>query len=328
MCTAISFCTKDHYFGRNLDLEYSYCETVTITPQHFPLPFRHLPTLRTHYAFIGMAYVKDDYPLYYDATNEKGLSMAGLNFPGNACYYHAASHKYNVAPFEFIPWILGKCANVSEAIALLKTTNLIDTPYSNELPLTPLHWLLSDATESITIEPLKGGLAICQNPVGVLTNNPPFPFQMFQLNQYLSLSSSPATNTFSKNLPLDSYSRGLGALGLPGDFSSTSRFVRACFLKENSVCGNSESESLSQFFHILDSVAHPRGSVYLENNTYEITVYSSCCNTDKGIYYYTTYENRRITGIDMYANNPKGHKLISYPLLTNQDILIIPDKNS
>jgi len=328
MCTAISFRTKNHYFGRNLDLEYSYQETVTVTPKSFPLPFRHLHTLHTHYALIGMAYVKDDYPLYYDATNEKGLSMAGLNFPDNACYHDISSNKYNVTPFEFIPWILGKCASVFEAITLIKNTNLIDTPYSNELPLTPLHWIISDAAQSVTVEPLKGGLVIHQNPVGVLTNNPPFPFQIFQLNQYMSLSASPVTDTFSETLSLEAYSRGMGALGLPGDFSSTSRFVKACFLKENSVCGTSESESISQFFHILDSVSHPRGSVRLGKNKYQITVYSSCCNTQKGIYYYTTYENRRITGIDMYAENINGNKLISYPLLTGQDIRIIPSKSS
>ena len=160
------------------------------------------------------------------------------------------------------------------------------------------------------------------NPTGILTNNPPFPLQMFQLNNYMSLSCNPASNTFSDKLPLHAYSRGMGGMGLPGDYSSSSRFAKACFVKENSVCGTSESESLSQFFHILESVAHPRGSVKLGNKSYEITVYSSCCNTDKGIYYYTTYENNRITGIDMHHENLNGYKLVSYPLLTGQDIFM------
>ena len=325
MCTAISFCTKDHYFGRNLDLEYSYNETVTVTPRYYPFPFRKLPTLHQHYAMIGMAYIQNDYPLYYDATNEKGLSMAGLNFPGNAYYFEVTEGLNNVTPFELIPWVLGKCSSVSEAVSLLKGTNICNIPYSDELPLTPLHWLLSDATQSVTIESTKEGLAIYPNPVGVLTNNPPFPIQMFQLNNYMSLSSLPAKNHFSDKLTLDAYSRGMGALGLPGDFSSSSRFVRAAFLKENSVCGNSDSESISQFFHLLGNVAHPRGSVVFASSgvdSYEITIYSSCCNTTKGIYYYTTYENSRITGIDMYAENLDGCKLISYPLLTTQDILM------
>ena len=322
MCTAITFCTKDHYFGRNLDLEYSYHETVTITPRNYPFIFRKLSTLTTHYALIGMAYVKDNYPLYYDATNEKGLSMAGLNFPDNACYYDFAPCLNNVTPFELIPWVLGKCSTVAEALTLLYGTNLVNIPYSNELPLTPLHWLLSDASESVVIETTKEGLMVYPNPTGILTNNPPFPLQMFQLNNYVTLSCKPASNTFSDKLPLHAYSRGMGGMGLPGDYSSSSRFVKACFVKEKSVCGTSESESLSQFFHILESVAHPRGSVKLGNNSYEITVYSSCCNTDKGIYYYTTYENNRITGINMHHENLNGYKLVSYPLLTGQDIFM------
>ena len=103
MCTAISLRTSDHYFGRNLDLEYCYTESVVITPRNFTLTFRHKLPLKKHLAMIGMAYVCDGYPLYYDATNEAGLSMAGLNFPEYADYKPAAARKDNSTPFEFIP---------------------------------------------------------------------------------------------------------------------------------------------------------------------------------------------------------------------------------
>ena len=87
MCTAIRLTTRDHYFGRNLDLEYSYQETVAITPRHYPFHFRHEGTNSDHFAMIGMAFVVGGMPLYYEATNEKGLSMAGLNFPASAVYH-------------------------------------------------------------------------------------------------------------------------------------------------------------------------------------------------------------------------------------------------
>lgn len=90
MCTAATYYSMDHYFGRNLDLDHSYNETVTIAPRNFPFVFRRATTISQHYAMIGMAFVVDEYPLYYDATNEKGLSMAGLNFPGNATYKEEA----------------------------------------------------------------------------------------------------------------------------------------------------------------------------------------------------------------------------------------------
>lgn len=320
MCTAATLLTKNHYFGRNLDLEYSYIETVAVTPRNYPFKFRRQETLRTHYAMIGIAYIREDYPLYYDATNEKGLSMAGLNFPENADYKPEAKGKNNITSFELIPWILGQCTTVAEAKVLLKRINLLDENYSAELPLAPLHWIISDRNSSITVEPLKKGVTVYENPVGILTNNPTFDMQLFHLNNYMSLSPEAPKNHFAPSLNLKRYSNGMGALGMPGDWSSQSRFVKAVFTKLNSVCGDSEEESVSQFFHILGSVEHPRGGIVMGKNLYEITVYSSCCNTDKGIYYYKTYDNSQITAIDMHRENLEEEKVISYPLVKGQQI--------
>ena len=155
MCTATTYTGKDHYFGRNLDLDLSYNESVTVTPRKFPLKFRQVHDMNEHFAIIGMATVVADYPLYYDATNEKGLSMAGLNFPGNAVYSKVQTGKDNIAQFEFIPWILGQCANVQEARVLLSHINLVDTPFNEKYPVSPLHWILADKEEAITIESVQ-----------------------------------------------------------------------------------------------------------------------------------------------------------------------------
>ncbi len=324
MCTAVSFLTKDHYFGRNLDLEYSYQESITITPRNFPFSFRRVENLNNHYAIIGMAYVVDDYPLYYDAMNEKGLAIAGLSFGGNACYYKENMHKQNVTPFELVPYLLGQCASVDEAENLLEKVNVLDEAFNESLPLSPLHWMISDRNRSIVVETLEQGMRIYANPTGVLTNNPPFPYQLFGLNNYMSLSKEQPVNSFAENLPLKVYSRGMGAIGLPGDLSSSSRFIRAVFTKENSICGEGEIESIGQFFHILSAVEQQRGLVHLvkdpDDDNYEITVYSSCCNTDKGIYYYKTYDNNQITAVDLYKENLDGQRLVTYPMLTGQQI--------
>lgn len=317
MCTAITYKTKDCYFGRNLDLEYSFGETVTVTPRNYIFNFREMGTITNHFAIIGMAYVADGYPLYYDATNEKGLSMAGLNFPKNAHYNPYAEGKDNITPYELIPWILGQCASVAEAKALLEKINLFKENFSKNLHLSPLHWMLADGEVSVTLESVKDGLKIYDNPVGVLTNNPTFDYQMFNLNNYMHLTKDVPKNTFAgKNdkLKLDLYSRGMGAMGLPGDASSMSRFVKATFIKLNSVSGESEGESVSQFFHILKSVEMPNGSVHLGKELYEKTIYSSCCNIDRGIYYYTTYENSQVCAVDMHKENLDGDTLIKYPL--------------
>ena len=110
MCTAATYQTKDFYFGRNLDYERSYGESVVIMPRNRPLPLRHGAALKTHYAMIGMAHMQDGFPLYYDAVNEKGLCIAGLNFVGNAVYHPPVAERENVAQFELIPWLLGRCA--------------------------------------------------------------------------------------------------------------------------------------------------------------------------------------------------------------------------
>ena len=319
MCTAITFKTKDHYFGRNLDLEYHYRETVTITPRNYKFHFRNLPEINTHYAMIGVATVAAGYPLYYDATNEKGLSLAGLNFPANAVYQSVQYGRDNVAPFELIPWILGQCENVQEALQLLDKINLANISFSKEYPLSPLHWLLADKNQAVTIEPLAEGIRVYKNPVGVLTNNPPFDYHINNLNNYLNLTREEPENRFATQLDLMPFSRGMGAIGLPGDLSSPSRFIRAAYTKFNSVCDESENASISQFFHILGSVSQQNGCSRAGKG-FEKTVYSSCCNTDQGIYYYKTYENSQITAIDMHSENLNGDNLISYPLVTTQQI--------
>lgn len=320
MCTAATYKTKDFYFGRTLDYEFSYGDEITVTPRNYAFDFRHTSACTSHYAIIGMAHIVGNYPLYYDAINEKGLGMAGLNFVGNAVYAKPVSGKENIAQFEFIPYILGKCANINEAKNLLASINLTDTPFSDKLPTAQLHWIIADENGCITVESMADGLHIYDNPVGVLTNNPPFETQMFLLNNYMSLSAKQPQNTFANGLKLNSYSRGMGAIGLPGDLSSASRFVRAAFTKMNSISGESENESVSQFFHILGSVDQQRGCCEVSEGKYEITIYTSCCNAAKGIYYYTTYNNQQISAVDMHRENLDATELIRYPLITEQQI--------
>lgn len=322
MCTAVTYKTKDFYFGRTLDYEFSYGDEITITPRNYEIKFRHQKEIKNHYAIIGMAYVTENYPLYYDAINEKGLCIAGLNFVGNANYNEQVESNDNIAQFEFIPWILSQCTTVKEAKKLIENMNFINEPFNENLPLAQLHWIISDSTESITVESVKEGIKIYNNPVGVLTNNPPFDKQMFELNNYMNLSPKSPQNKFAKSLDLQTYSRGMGAIGLPGDLSSQSRFVRVAFVKMNSLSGDTEKESVNQFFHILNSVDQQRGCCQLDNGKFEITIYTSCCNATKGIYYYTTYDNHQISGIDMHKENLDSTELIRYELIKDEQIKI------
>lgn len=320
MCTAVTYKTKNFYFGRTLDYQCSYGEEVVVTPRNYAFEFRHMGESESHYAIIGMAHVAEGVPLYYDAVNEKGLCIAGLNFVGNAAYKDLEDGKDNVAQFELIPWILCRCAAVKEAKELLAKINITNTPFSESLPPAQLHWIIADKDEAVTLECMKDGIHIYDNEAGVLTNNPPFDKQCFNLNNYMHLSSESPSNAFSDKLSLETYCHGMGALGLPGDWSSQSRFVRAAFVKANSHSGDSEEDSLSQFFHIMETVQQPRGCSSVGNGEFEVTLYTSCCNAEKGIYYYTTYNNRRITAVDMRREDLQQSSLVRYSLSDKQEI--------
>ena len=311
MCTAICYRCNSTYFGRNLDLDRGYGEGVVITPRNYEIKMRYAKPMKSLYAMIGMATVVDNFPLYYEATNEKGLSVAGLNFPENAVYCNFAEKKDNVSPFELIPWILAQCACVVEVKTMLKNINLVNIDFSVQLPLSPLHWMISDKKCSIVVEPLRDGLKIYDNPFDVLTNNPPFEYHCTNVSNYMGLSTGLASSQFGKRIPMKNYSLGMGALGLPGDFSSASRFIRALFVKENSVSDHNEKSNVNQFFHILNSVAMPKGCVQAADG-FEYTRYSSCCNANRGIYYYTIYDNLEITSINMHDADLNQSQLYIY----------------
>lgn len=321
MCTAATFKSNDFYFGRTLDNDASFNQRITVTPRNFPLVYRYNQTNSSHLAFMGMAYTVSGYPLYFDGVNESGLCMAGLNFVGNACYSDLSHKKANIAQFELIPWVLSQCRTVEGAKQLIENTNITATDFSAELPTAKLHWLIADRNEAVTLEAVSEGTRLYSNPVGVLTNNPPFNQQMTMLSYYMLLSPKPPQNRFSDELDLLPVSRGQGAMGLPGDLSSPSRFVRAAFVKMNSVATKTEEESVTQFFHILGSVEQVKGCCITENGEYEATLYTSCINADKGIYYYTTYENRQISAVDMHKESLDGNRLYSYPLIYSEQIV-------
>ena len=314
MCTALTYKAGHHYFGRNLDLERGYGEKVVITPRNYPFHFRHTGNMDCHYAMIGMAAIADNYPLYFDATNEKGLSIAGLNFPDNAQYYPVKKDAINIASFELVPYILGVCRNIQEAKETLKNINISNDNFRSDLPASPLHWLIGDKQASITLECTKTGLQVYDNPFGVLTNNPPFSYHMTNISNFMSLNNGSADNRISREISMENYSLGMGAIGLPGDFSSASRFVKAVFVKENSNCEEDEVASVNQFFHILASVAMPKGCVKTPSGEYEYTRYSCCCNMDTLSYYFSTYENSTIRKVKMEEERMVGKQLIDFSI--------------
>ena len=296
MCTCITYDNGDFYFGRNLDLDCSFGEKVVITPRNFPLDFRLAGRKEQHYAMIGMASAVSRFPLYAEAVNEKGLCMAGLNFPGNAYYQKPEGRGMELASFEIIAWILGNYSTVAEVKNDLEKMKIVDLAFSEKMPPAPLHWMLADREQCLVLEAVQEGLKIYENPFGVLTNNPPFEYHRLNMNNYMNLSAKSPENRFCDKLSLK---------------PSAARFVRAAFLKWNSVSPQDEKSNVSQFFHILDGVSMVRGSVITEAGTYDITTYSCCINTRTGAYYYKTYDDSRIRKVEMQETDLEGAELIT-----------------
>ena len=315
MCTAIWTAGETPLFGRNLDLERSLGEKVTITPRHYVFQFGDGTVCERHEAIIGMAVVSRDCPLYFDAANESGLYMAALSFPGEA-HYREPQGENELSPFELIPRVLTSCRTVGEAVTLLTGRYLVDRPFSDEFPNQPLHWLLSDGERSVAIEPLPDGLHLYENPFGVLTNSPAFPFHRWHVQLYRRLSPAEESGILCTDPP---YSKGMGAFGLPGDASSASRFVRATFNRQNAVFEGTVLDRVGQFFHLLDSVAQVKGCNRTREGE-EYTLYSSCYVPEKRTYYYTTYNNRQITAVTLDESSLKGTIPRIFPLQTTQKV--------
>jgi choloylglycine hydrolase len=326
MCTFLVLRKNDVYAGRNLDLDTGFDENVVITPRNYAFQLKNGETYRTENAMIGMAAVMDSFPMYADAVNEKGLSMAGLNFPGSCVYYPADSTKTNITPFELIPWILGQADSVSDAKKLLEDMNLLDEPYSENVPLAPLHFIISDADSSIVVESTEKGLDIYDDVYDVMTNNPPFPFYEQYMRGFRRLSAENGASSFAgkDGYQLEPYADGMGGIGLPGDMSSASRFVRAAFTLVNSECGDGDIDKtcVAQVFHLLDAVAMPSGSVVTSGGGNDITRYSSCMDLKTASYYYKTYWNSRITMVSLSEEAAAAAGLSVFPLRTEQDIYV------
>lgn len=319
MCTAISDHTYQHLFGRTLDVECSYGESVVIAPRQIRFDLLYEIPIQAHLAVIGIGCVRGNTPLYYDAVNEAGLAMAGLNFPQNAVYHPKQQGKHNVASYELIPWVLYQCKTVREAAELLSRTNITPDNFSSDLTATPLHWIIADKERAVTVESVSNGLCIYENRFGVLTNEPPFPYHETRLADFMQLRAEYPQNGLCPSTDLSVYSRGMGAMGLPGDFSSPSRFVRAVFLKNHTAHEASEEKAVGRFFHIMDSVCVPRGCVKTEEGKEMLTRYTSCANTDTATYYFTTYHRRRIRTVDLRSTPLDADTLTQFSILDGED---------
>ena len=243
MCTAITLTTKDgyHLFGRNMDLQYNFNQEVTLVPRNFNYINRATKKEeKTKYAMIGMASIIDNHPCFAEASNEKGLSCAGLNFPKYAHWNdEVIEGKNNLPPYDIILWSLANFGSVKEIREEIEKINIVGSQVNDKVPLPTLHWILADKEgDCIVVENTIEGLKISENNLGVLTNSPPFNWHVTNLSQYIKVTPIQASENYWGDVKINPVGEGEGAKSLPGDFSSPSRFVKIAYLRNNSPKGD------------------------------------------------------------------------------------------
>ncbi len=286
MCTAIqippALGAAPFFFGRTLDLEYHHREAVTLIPRACPMPRPDGDVLRTHPALLGMAYMAEGYPLFYDGMNEYGVCAAGLAFSG-CCAYGAPDGggfaRRRLPPWALIPDVLLHCRTAEEAAERLRGTVLCDVPFIPSLQNQPMHWLIADRETAWAAEPdFAGVLRIIRNPLGVLTNAPPLDYQLDRQRDYAYLTP---------DAPTDAYTRGMGSAGLPGGWTSPARFAQAAYLRRTM-----RPQTPTAVFSMLDAVSVPRGAVRTEHGEEVVTVYAACMEPEAFAYHAVTEYSR------------------------------------
>ena len=306
MCTVMAYRACDTVVGRNLDLERSLGEALMLLPRRAPFSYRCARTPKTAYAVMGMACQPHEQPLFFDALNEKGVYMAALNFPLWASYMPSESDGA-VAPFELIPFVLRQCAAAREAADILRRTTVAAMAYDEAWPLTPLHWFVCDEAESFAVEPLADGLHIEPADADVLTNSPPLSYHRIRLADFTAISPADPPEMFG-SLPTAVYSRGAGTVGLPGDWSSSARFVRAAYMLQHAPWLSPVGAMRDHTMQMLSCVSFPKGCVRV-GEADEFTVYSSCAALRAGTYSFTTYHDRRVRTVSLADVDTDGQNV-------------------
>ncbi len=312
MCTAIRF--NNRYFGRTLDFERSFGESLVVAPRE-KMP---LMDSKNRYAMMGIGILQGERPMYFDGVNEWGLAAAALNFPGYAVYRSMTGIGRGIPAGHLISHILGLCRSVSEAREMLEKVAISDEPTDGISP-TPLHWILVDGRDSIVIESVEEGLRVYDNPTGVLTNSPEFSYHMTRLQDFSSLSA--------KNPERGLYSRGLGAVGLPGDFSSSSRFVRAAYLRQKCF-GERETDTKNEIYRahsLLQSLSVPLGAVITDEGKPAFTIYSAVIDLAEPSYYLTTASSGAIHQAHLTDHLCDGRGIQSYPIYREEKFISLTE---
>lgn len=313
MCTSLTLMTTNQIntLARTMDFAFLLDPELICVPRKFLLESEVDQTPRAvKYAMMGIGRNLGTY-LFADGLNEAGLACASLYFPGYAEYSDAViPGRINLAPHEIVGWLLTNFATLEEVKAGILQLNIVSTPLKMMNVITPLHWIITDKTgRTLVIEPMKEGIVIHDNPLGVMTNSPDFNWHLTNIRNYIGVSPNKTGSIQLNGLTFSPFGGGSGSVGLPGDYTPPSRFLRALFGREAINPMETEEECINAAFHILASVDIPKGSVITDEGI-DFTQYTACMVCNTGTYYFKTYDNNQIGRAclfneDLEAKEPK-----------------------
>ena len=334
-CSAVSWSTCDgrHLWGRNFEFDrIARGSMVTFLPRGTDYPTRSSPdgshrgslhTARFSCAGTGLL-LPGTGPILYDGINEQGLMGGQLYYRGFARYERTVRPGTSPLQPPFLVFhVLAQCATVDEAAALLGASTLVDEPLLGAVP--PLHWSFTDRTgETMVVEPDEDGLHIYRNTLGVMTNSPGYPWHRLNLLNYAAIRPLDHDTVAVEGTGLTQCFSGSGAQGLPGDWSSPSRFVRLAFLRTHCVKGKTEQEGVPRLFRMLQSAAFPLGMVAVSQPDgtgelddgvlpFDYTVYTCAACAESGRYYWTSYDDPGVRYVELDRLAAHDHP-VRFPL--------------
>ncbi len=317
MCTAITMKTAGGtlLFGRTMDFSFELDPQLYVVPENYRWNnATDTVSFQNQYSFIGIG---QEIPqlTFADGVNEMGFAAAVLYFPGYARYSSleetAAAGRSPVAAVELVHFLLGSCGSVEDAAQMLDSIEIVGVKDSITQSVAPLHWIMADESgDCAVIEQTDRGLQLFDNPLGVLANSPDFVWQMTNLRNYMNLSQKQVPTARWGEVSLAPFGQGGGSLGLPGDFTPPSRFVRAAFLKSHVNVPADAGEAAVAGFHVLESVSIPKGVVRTAIGTVDYTQYTAFMDTASRTYYVKTYDG----GCVSVAALPSNEEIGEFPM--------------
>jgi choloylglycine hydrolase len=311
-CTGITIRPKDGsiIFGRTLEFAMDLKSNIIVVPRdkdYVGTTSSGQPGLqwKTKYGIVGISAF--DMPITLDGLNEQGLEVGLFYFPGFAKYQEIQPEdiKQALAPWELGVYLLGTCADVPEAVAAAKNVRVGAVVQPDMGIVPPAHFIVTDAQGNcVVLEYIDGELKIHKNALGVMSNSPSFDWHMTNLSNYINTSVNNVPQIEVAGKEIKGLGQGSGMLGLPGDFTPPSRFVRAVAFSNSALPVDSAHEGVLQAFHILNQFDIPKGAARGIENGQEVadyTLWTSVSDLTNRRYYYRTFENSRIRMVDLKA---------------------------